>query len=205
MGERLSNLFPLALMVLLAALTYWLDHTVQSPVASPNALLRHDPDYVVNQMLATRMDITGSIKNTLHAAKLVHFPDDDTTEIEAPRFISYAMRAPVTITSKLGLISSNGENVIFRDGVRVVRAPYGEKSEMVINTDYLHLMPDDNIARTDRAVTIADATMVIDAVGMEMNSESRIMLLHSRVRGVYHDAKRNGRNEPNERIGKSGQ
>ena len=193
MGDRLSNLFPLVLMMLLAALTYWLDRVVQSPATAPNALLRHDPDYMVDQMLATRMDVSGRIKNTLHAVKLVHFPDDDSTELEAPRFISYAKSAPVTITSKSGLVSSNGENVYFRDNVRVVRSPYGEKSEMVVNTEYLHVLPDDNIAKTDRAVTITDANMAVNAVGMEMNSETRIMLLNARVKGVYYDAKRAGK------------
>jgi lipopolysaccharide export system protein LptC len=193
MGERLSNLFPLALMALLAALTYWLDRLVQSPAAAPNALLRHDPDYIVDNLLATRMDVNGRIKNTLFAVKLVHFPDDDTTELAAPRFISYAKSAPVTITAKTGLVSSNGENVYFKDNVRVVRAPYGEKSEMVVNTDYLHVLPDDNIAKTDRAVTITDANMVVNAVGMEMNSETRIMLLNARVKGVYYDGKNVGK------------
>jgi lipopolysaccharide export system protein LptC len=193
MGERLSNFFPLLLMVALAALTYWLDHVVQSPVATPNALLRHDPDYIVDKLLATRMDVSGGIKNTLHAVKLVHYPDDDTTELEFPRFISYAKIAPVTITAKKGLVSSNGETVTFRDSVRVVRAPYGEKSEMVLNTEYLHVLPDDNIAKTDRAVTITDANMVVNAVGMEMNSETRIMSLHAQVKGVYYDAKRAGK------------
>lgn len=193
MGERLSNFFPLALMVLLAALTYWLDQAVQKPAAAPNALLRHDPDYIVDKLLATRMDINGGIKNTLRSDKLVHFPDDDTTELERPRFISFAKSAPVTITAKKGLVSSNGENVYFHDKVRVVRAPYGEKSEMVMDTDYLHVLPDDNIAKTDRAVTITDANMVINAVGMEMNSETRMIQFNARVKGVYYDAKRAGK------------
>jgi lipopolysaccharide export system protein LptC len=193
MGERLSNLFPLALMVVLAALTYWLDRIVQSPIVAPNALLRHDPDYIVEKMLATRMDISGAIKNTLFAAKLMHYPDDDTTELSEPRFISHSRTAPLTITSKTGLVSSNGENVYFSDQVRAVRAPYGEKSELVLITDYLHVLPDDNIARTDQAVTITDANMVMRAVGMEMNSETRVLTLNAQVRGVYHDAKKTGK------------
>lgn len=193
MGERLPGLFPLVLLVLLVALTYWLDQVVQGPAAVPNPLLRHDPDYMVDKMLATRMDVNGRIKNTLYTVKLTHFPDDDTTVLEAPRFISYAKSAPVTITAKSGLVSSNGENVYFRDDVRVVRAPYGEKSEMVVNTEYLHVLPDDNIAKTDRAVTITDANMVVNAVGMEMSSETRILLLSARVKGVYYDAKRAGK------------
>lgn len=195
MGERLSNLFPLALMIALAALTYWLDRAVQSPAAAPNALLRHDPDYIVDKLLATRMDVSGAIKNTLFSQKLTHFPDDDTTTLEAPRFISHARGAgaPLTVTSKTGLVSSNGENVYFRDNVRAVRAPFGQRSELVVETEYLHVMPDDNVVKTDRPVTITDASMVIQAVGMELNSETRILKFDAQVRGVYHDAKKSGK------------
>ena len=193
MGERLSNLFPVVLLALLAGLTYWLDQVVQGPAASPNAMLRHDPDYIVDKLLATRMDTDGRIKHTLRAEKLVHFPDDDSTEMEAPRFVSHAKSALLIITAKTGLVSSNGENVYFQDNVRVVRAPSGESAEMVVTTDYLHVLPDDNIAKTDRAVIIADANMTIRAVGMEMNHETRVLKLNAQVRGAYHDAKRAGK------------
>lgn len=193
MGERLSHLFPVALLVLLAGMTYWLERVVQGFATSPNSLLRHSPDYIVDKFLATRMDTNGSIKNTLYAAKLVHFPDDDTTELEAPRFMSYAKSAALIISAKSGLVSSNGENVYFKDNVRAVRSPFGVHSELVVMTDYLHVVPDDNVAKTDHAVTISDASMTITAVGMEMNSETRVLQLNAQVKGVYHDAKRTGK------------
>lgn len=193
MGERLSHLFPVALMVLLAGMTYWLERVVQGFAASPNSLLRHEPDYIVDKLLATRMDTNGRIKNTLHAVKLVHFLDDDTTELEAPRFMSYAKNAPLTITAKSGLVSSNGENLYFKGDVRAVRSPFGGTSELVVMTEYLHILPDDNIAKTDLAVTITDAGMTIDAVGMEMNHETRVLKLNAQVKGAYYDAKRSGK------------
>ena len=192
-GERLSHLFPVALLVLLAGMTYWLERVVQGFAASPHSLLRHDPDYMVDQLLATRMDTNGRIKNTLRAVKLVHFPDDDTTEMEAPRFMSYAQSAPLSITAKSGLVSSNGENLYFKGDVRAVRSPFGGNSELVVTTDYLHILPDDNVAKTDHAVTISDARMTIAAVGMEMNNETRVLKLHAQVKGAFHDAKRSGK------------
>jgi lipopolysaccharide export system protein LptC len=72
----------------------------------------------------------------------------------------------------------------------VVRAPYGDKSELVVRTDYLHILPDDNIARTDQPVTITDANIVVNAIGLELNSETRILKLHSRVRGTYEQNKK---------------
>ena len=189
MGERLSTLFPLVLLVLLAALTYWLDRAVQSPLAPREKVLLHDPDYTADKLLATRMDVNGRIRDTLSAVKMTHFPDDDSTELELPRFASYGHDAPLRITSKHALVSSNGGNLYFRGDVRATRDPYAGNSALVVTTDYLHLLPDDNIAKTDHPVTIRDATMTIEAVGMEMNNETRVLKLNAAVKAVYQDTR----------------
>lgn len=192
MGERISTLFPLALLFFLVALTYWLDRAVQTPDAPRIKLLRHDPDYTAEKLLATRMDVNGRVRDTLHAVRMAHFPHDDSTEIEQPRFVSYAQGAPLSITAQHALVSSNGGNLYFRENVRATREPYPDTSALVITTEYLHVLPDDNIAKTDQSVTIRDDNMTINAVGMELNSETRILKLNASVRGVYNDANARG-------------
>jgi lipopolysaccharide export system protein LptC len=86
-------------------------------------------------------------------------------------------------------VSSNGENVYFTDDVKVTRAGNAEQSELTMRTTYLHVIPDDHIARTDRPVTITDAATVVHAVGLELNSETRVLKLLSRVRGTYDPKK----------------
>jgi len=190
MGERLSTWFPIVLLAALALLTTWLDRAVQSPVALRDALTRHDPDYIVDTLLTTQMDVEGRIKNTLHTTKMTHYPDDDSTDLQNPRFVSYSQRSPLTITALQGTVSSNGEHVYLHNDVRVVRAPHDDKSELVVNTEFLHILPDDNIAKTDRPVTITDANMIVHAIGLELNNDTRILQLNSRVRGTYYDAKK---------------
>jgi lipopolysaccharide export system protein LptC len=186
MAERLSSWFPVLLLALLAALTYWLDNAVQSPAAPGEKPRLHSPDFTADKLLLTRMDVNGRVRDTLHAAKMVHYLDDDSTELELPRFLSLARGAALTITSKQALISSNGGNIYFRDDVRATRAAQAGKSALVVVTDYLHLVPDDNIAKTDRRVTISDASMTIEAVGMELNNETRVLKLKAGVKGVFH-------------------
>jgi lipopolysaccharide export system protein LptC len=100
--------------------------------------------------------------------------------------MSYAEdRAPVTVTSREALMSGNGENVYFENDVRVVRAALGNQSELVLETNYLHVIPDANIAKTDRPVTIRDGSGVVTASGLELNSETRVLKLQGRVRGTY--------------------
>jgi lipopolysaccharide export system protein LptC len=184
--ERLTASFPFVLLAALAGLTFWLDLAVQPQPRGSDAASRDDPDYIVDRLSAVRTNQAGIGIYTLSADRMVHFPHDDTTLLTQPRFVSHRSRqAPVTITAREALLSSNGENVYFRQDVKVTRAAYGERSEMVMRTTYLHVIPDDNIATTDRPVTISDAATVVNAVGLELNNETRVLKLLSNVRGTY--------------------
>jgi lipopolysaccharide export system protein LptC len=137
------------------------------------------------------MNESGATAYTLSAKKMVHYPDDDTTLLTQPRLVSMGAedKAPVTITSNQALVSSNGEDVYFQDNVRVTRAAFRDASEMQMRTSYLHVIPDDNIASTDRPVTITDAATTVTAAGLELNSDTRMLKLHGRVHGIYDPAK----------------
>lgn len=190
MGERLTAGAPLILVGVLAALTFWLDRSVQPPARDSSGASRHDPDYIVDHLTAVRMSDVGAASYMLSAAKMLHYPDDDSTQLTTPRFVSYSSaRAPVTITASEALVSADGENVYFQDDVRVTRAAYGEVSELVMRTAFLHVIPDDNVARTNRPVTITDAATMVTAVGLELNSETHVIKLLSKVRGTYDPGK----------------
>ncbi|MES2563227.1 MAG: LPS export ABC transporter periplasmic protein LptC [Pseudomonadota bacterium] len=195
MNERYTGWLALVLLGLLAALTFWLERVAQPPTAAQSRTLRHDPDYIVDGLFATRMDQEGRVKHTLHAAKMTHFPDDDVTLLAEPRLVTYGEdRAPVTVTAREARMSGDGENVYFERDVRVVRARHGNQGELVLDTQYLHVMPEDNIAKTDRPVIIHNASTVINASGLELNSETRILELQGRVSGKFvpsHDAQQN--------------
>lgn len=188
--NRLSQIFPLLLLAVLAALTFWLDQAVQQGEKSAENV-RADPDFIIDNIVARRLDVNGNVKHTLYASRMTHFPQDDSTHLVSPRFISNASaNVPVTITSRTARVSSGGENVYFEDDVRVVRAPYGNRTEMALETSFLHVIPDSHIARTDRPVTITDAHTVATAIGLELNSETRIVNFLSQFRGTYHDPAR---------------
>lgn len=192
-SERLTIWFPLALLAILAGLTWWLDGYVKSPAAARGAA-GHDPDYIVNDITAIRFDENGKPRHTLFARKMTHYGDNDTTLLEAPRFITTdAARAPVTVTSRTARLTGRADNVYFHDDVKVVRAAYQNQSEMTLTTNYLHVIPDEDIARTNQPVRVVDANTVVTANGLELNNKTRILQLQGRVRGTYHDVKKQGR------------
>ncbi|HXF66572.1 MAG TPA: LPS export ABC transporter periplasmic protein LptC [Burkholderiales bacterium] len=188
--QRLAEQAPLALIAVIAALTFWLERAVQGSAREPSGASRHDPDYIVENLSALRMGEEGTALYSLSAARMLHYPDDDSTLLTAPKFVSYrSQRAPVTVTARQAVVSSNGEHVYFQDDVRVVRAAYDEHSELVMRTSFLHVIPDQHLARTDRPVTITDAATTVTAVGLELNSETRVIKLLSNVRGTYDPSK----------------
>ena len=189
MGDRLTTVVPLVLVGMLAALTFWLDQIAQ-PSARGIGASRNDPDYFVEGLSAIMLNETGTANYTLSALKMVHYPEGDTTLLTTPKFVSYGtVKAPVTITASEAVVSANGQHVYFQDDVRVTRAAHGPNSELVVRTAFLHVIPDANLARTDRTVTISDAATTVTADGLELNNETRVIKLLSNVRGTYDPGK----------------
>jgi len=190
MTQRLTSLFPIALLLAVAAVTVWLDRQVQPPERARDGKARHDPDYVVENFSATRIGADGVPRYTLSARRMVHYPDDDSTYLDAPKLVSYSNAGTtMTATSKNAMLSSNGENAYLTDDVRLVRSAYADKSELTVRTSYLHIIPDDDIAKTDKPVQIYDANTLITSIGLEFNNETRILKLLSHVRGRYEKSK----------------
>lgn len=190
MSDRLQAWFPLALLLTLAALTFWLNQKVQPLQTARDGSNRHDPDYVVENFTATRMGPDGTPRYILSAKKMLHYPDDDTTHLEEPRLLhTVPAKPPLRVSANEALLSSDGEHAYLMGNVKVIREPSGDRGEIEMATSYLHVIPDRNLAETDRPVTITDANTVIDAVGLELDNETHVIKLLSRVKGRYQKPK----------------
>ena len=186
MAQRSTAWFPVVLLTAMAAVSVWLDRQVQPPERARDGKARHDPDYIVENLSATRIGPDGVARYTLSARRMVHYPDDDTTYLDAPKLVNFGgSGAPVTVTSNNATLSSNGENAYLSGDVRLVRSAYAGNSELTVRTSWLHIIPDDNFASTDRPVQISDAHTLVTSVGLEFNNQSRILKLLSKVRGRY--------------------
>jgi lipopolysaccharide export system protein LptC len=188
--QRVTAWFPVLLLAALAAVTVWLDQQVQPPERAREGKARHDPDYIVENFSATRIGPNGTARYTLSARRMMHYPDDDTTYLDAPKFVNFGRaNSTVTVTSKSAMLSSNGESAYLIDDVHLVRPAYADNSELTMQTSWLHIIPDDNVAKTDKPVQITDANTLITSVGLEFNNETRILKLLSHVRGRYEKPK----------------
>jgi lipopolysaccharide export system protein LptC len=184
-----TRLFPLALMLVLALLTFYLERIVHEDETTPNKR-RHDPDYIVTNFTATTFDAEGRPLSVLSAARMAHFPDDDTTELRAPRVVQTKPQEPrMTVSAERGAVSANGEEIFLYDNVVLVREADKERPEARLTTSFLHVLRERNLMRTDREVLIVEDTRSLSGRGMEYDNESRVFTLMADVRGRFEPKK----------------
>lgn len=184
MKDRSSMFVPLALMMLLVSITYWISHIMES--SSTSGPLRHDPDYIISHFNVRKFDINGMLQHTLIAEKMTHYPDDDTTLVIKPHLISH--RSPQTeIFSQQALVSKDSKEIDFINDVQVVRQAIGTQSlPTLMQTRLLKVFPDDETGHTLTPVTITQGKSIINGSRLEINNKSGISVLHGRVTGTLY-------------------
>ena len=188
--DRASNLFPLLLMLTLAAASFWLERAVRAPEHDKTGKLRHDPDFIADDFGITKMDASGKPEYILSAARMLHYPDIDSTDIVAPRLVQrHGNDAPILIQADRGTVSRNADEASFYGNVVVVREAALGRSELRVQTEYLQIVPDRDLARTDRPVIITEGRSRLSGVGMEINNKTRQFALLSQVRGTFDAGK----------------
>jgi lipopolysaccharide export system protein LptC len=186
MKASATRMFPLLLMLALAGLSLWLERTVREEEALHPSLRRHDPDYIIDRLVHTRYNALGAVESTLEAAKMVHYPDDDTTELVAPRVVQTKTNEPrVTVTAERGALSQDGEEVFLYGNVLLVRDGAPDRSETRMRSSFMHIEQGHSVVRTDRDVLITEDDRVLSGRGMEYHNDSKELFLRERVRGRF--------------------
>jgi lipopolysaccharide export system protein LptC len=201
---RLAGLprLPLALLVLLAAATFWLNQVVQPPATVEDSGSRHDPDYMLEGLSVTRTDHDGVARYKLFAKKMLHYPSNDSTPPVSPASPVVAPiptavqpktnpeKLPVQIKADQVELYGSNDDVYLSGNVTLLRdVNKGSNKKITMVTSSLHVVPDDDIARTDKVVTITEGNTTINAVGMELDNRANVTRLLSQVK-VVHDKKR---------------
>ena len=157
-NNRSAIVYPIALLSILAIMTAWINHVVQPKKPKLDGSSRHDPDYIMSNFVTTQTDINGDLRYKLASVEMKHFPDDDSTNLERPRYTQFSANKPYTEVQALrGYVSSNGDQVQLVDNVKITRQAFANKGEMTIETNYLNILPNQDLARTDSPVVIRQA------------------------------------------------
>ena len=185
---------PALLLGGLAALTWWLDAQIVDTGPRRDGNTRHDPDLVIEGVRIVELDAKGNAVQTLAAQRARHYPDDGTVEFDAPRVVlTQPDRPKFTVEAARGRVSGDRENAYFEGSVRATRAAEtgaeasaadGPAGPITLTTEYLHVIPRQDQARTDKPVTIEEPRGIINATGLVLDNASRSLRLNANVRGT---------------------
>ena len=172
-------------MLSLALLTFYLERTVREEDA-PAALRRHDPDYLVTQFTTTTYDGDGAVQTVMSAVRMVHYPDDDTTELYSPRVVQSKPHEPrLSVSAERGQLSGDGAEIFLHGSVLLVRDASAGRPEARMTTEFLHILRDRSLVRTDREVKFVEGGRALQGRGMEYNNLSRELVLRNAVQARF--------------------
>ena len=180
-----ARLFPLLLMLTLALLSFWLERLVREE-PQPPPKRRHEPDYVVEGFHLVEYNRAGLPVSTLSAAKMLHFPDDDSTDLLGPRAVQTKPGQPrLTLSADRGTLSQDGSEMFLYDNVLMLRDGLAGEPGSRLHTSFLHLISARSLVRSDREVQVTEQGRSLVARGMEYDNQTRQLTLHAQVRGTF--------------------
>jgi len=175
-----------ALLMILAGGTWWLRQGVQDDTErQPHP--PHTPDYWIDGLNARTMDKEGRPRRLLTAESLLHFPDDQSTELTRPELLLLEDgRPPWRIRSELGWVSRDGELLLLQGEVQIERETDGNVRPMHLVTRDLRVQPKDEYAETEQPARVDSGPHWMESTGLQawLREPVRIKLLAD-VRGHY--------------------
>jgi lipopolysaccharide export system protein LptC len=121
--KQFENIFYIAILGLVGLLSIWLQTEVRNEdPATIDYLNRHDPDYYIENFTATGMDETGKKSYVLQAARMAHFPDDDSALLDNPHLIEFSPdAAPRHTYAKSGWLAGGGDELLMEGKVKIIQ------------------------------------------------------------------------------------
>ena len=191
--ERLAASLSVVLLLALAASTYYLSelsHRLGGQTAAPR--VGHEADSYAEGVVLTRLNQQGGPVFRLAAQRVVHYRDDGSSTYLQPVIVSLDASQPeVIIRADRGESDAAGQTTILEGSVRLDRAASPESPAVTILTEYAVLDAEQEIARTDRPVTVVRDRSVLTGVGMQFNNPGRTLLVETDVRGTFQPPARN--------------
>ncbi|MCX8565630.1 MAG: lipopolysaccharide export system protein LptC [Glomeribacter sp. 1016415] len=176
----------LLIVAVLAGASYWLLQ-LHLPAATSSApsVKQHRPDYFADNLSITLLDQTGATQYRINAAKMVHYEDNDDTEVVFPAVRVFVAGQPdVTSFAKRGKINHDGSMVDLYDDAHVRRAAGAQDPALEAESQHFRFLLNDDIVQTEQPVKLKRGASIVTASGMTYNNLTRVVKLVGQVRGM---------------------
>lgn len=177
----------LAPMIALALGSFWLLEVMRrsSDDFTPNPQ-RSEPDFYVEKFSYVKISKTGNAQYHFSGAKLTHNPKDDSYDIVLPVISKLGnAQPPMTLRAERAQVNSDNSQVHLYRNVQMERPASPANERIHVKSEYLLLLPDDEIVKTDEPVEITVGQSKLTGTGMFANNATREFRLTSNVHGTY--------------------
>ncbi len=188
--DRLAAAVSLVLLLTLAGGSYFLAEFAADR-GGPAGIrkITHEPDYFVDGLVLTKVNERGEPAFRLSAERMVHYPDDGSSEFTQPRMVSLDTDRPrIELRATSGSTDAQGDETELSGGVVLVRHGSGADPDLVVKSEFLVIETKSEVAHTNHPVEIKHGTTSLTGVGMEFDNATRHLRLESRVRGYWQPA-----------------
>lgn len=189
-GNRVRLVVIIGFFSALALGSFWVREIMRrgaldtQPVAA-----RVEPDYFVEKFVFARMSDTGQPRYHITGSKLTHYPQNDTYEIQLPVVNTRNNpRLPMTMRAERAVVEHAHTKIHMYQDVQIDRPASANTEHFHLNTEYLMLLPDDDVMRTDKEVHLALGQSRLSGTGMLVNNATREFHLSQQVHGTYPPA-----------------
>lgn len=182
----------LAPLIALALGSFWLFEVMRRATsdAIPNPQ-RKEPDFYVEKFSYLKMAKTGEAQYHVSGARMTHNPLDDSYDITLPVINKLGKeQGPMTMRAERAKVNSDNSEVHMVDNVRMDRPATADSEAMHAQSEYLLLLPDEDVVKTDKPVEIIVGKSKLTGTGMVANNATREFRLASNVHGTYQAPQR---------------
>ena len=188
MANKLSTIFVLFLILIIAFITYWLKTEVEKELLIKKNNNVSGPEFYLRNFNSIQTKKNGAIKFKISAKSMEQFDYAEYAILNKPYFTKYRNKKHYSyIKSNSGKVISGGDKYLFTDNVVLTRLKTKKKREMKLFTDQLDILPNLDIILTKKPVKIIqEPSIEIYGVGMKYDNKEGIVKLLSNVR-VHYD------------------
>lgn len=176
MLARPAPILPVAVLAILVALTFWLSRFAQ-PNERRTGEQSHDPDLIIENFSARKLSTDGNVQYAVNAARMTHFPDDDSSQLEKVTLVATDAKQPgMTIRAPIGQLvrkSDGSDEVIMKGGVVLETVATDKYPAIKLTTPKLTAYPDTYMARSNDGVVLESSAGTLTAKSFLLNTQTR--------------------------------
>jgi lipopolysaccharide export system protein LptC len=189
--EGIVGYMPLMLMVGLALGTWLVAKNTPGLLApSGPAVVKHEPDYTLDQFNLQRFDPDGALKVEIQGEHMQHFPDDDIMEVEQIRVVTLEPDGRrMTATALHGRARGDNTEVWLDGQAHVVSEDPGELP-IQLNGEHLHALPKLRRVDSRHMVLVRQGDSEFNADGVEYDDDTRLLTLHGNTHALMQPSLR---------------